>query len=284
MPSIRHIALLCGIAGILSAQPAKTDAPRKVAFLIAPGAVMIDFTGPWEVFQDVDMAGSTMDNRKGAFELFTVAESASPIRVSGGMQIVPDYTFQNAPQPDIIVVPALHTSKPMLQWLRTASRKAELTMSVCAGAFAMAEAGLLEGKPATIHHMFFDGFAARFPKVELKRGVRFVDAGQVASAAGLTSGIDLALHVVERFHGRDVAAKTADMLEHESLSWQNPEQTMDARWLRAGTPSGGQVDVVCGMNIPAETKITLSHRGKTYHFCSEQCKRSFSESPGQFVK
>jgi transcriptional regulator GlxA family with amidase domain len=86
-------------------------------------------------------------------------------------------------------------------------------MSVCTGAFNVAQAGLFDGKSATTHHDFYDTFEQLFPKVKLVRGPRFVDQGRVCSAGGLTSGINLALHVVERYHGTTVADTVAGYME-----------------------------------------------------------------------
>ena len=123
-----------------------------VAFVISNDATMIDFTGPWEVFQDcqAEGRGAAADD---AFRLFTVAEQASPVRVTGGMQVTPDFTVQNAPQPRVIVVPAHHSTPGLRAWILEASQQADLTMSVCTGAFALAQAGLLKGRPATTHHL-----------------------------------------------------------------------------------------------------------------------------------
>lgn len=190
--------------------------PIAVAFVISNDATMIDFTGPWEVFQDCQVEGRDGE----AFRLFTVAESAAAVRVTGGMQVVPDFTVESAPAPRVVVVPA-HRSTPRLrEWIKTASEKTDLTMSVCTGAFALGKAGLLKGRPATTHHLFFDRFAREFPDVELRRGLRFVESGRIATAGGLTSGIDLALHVVERYFGREVAQKTATYMEYQGTGWR----------------------------------------------------------------
>ena len=93
-------------------------------------------------------------------------------------------------------------------------------MSVCTGAFVLGEAGLLSGLAATTHHGFYEEFATAFPDVALKRGVRFVENERISSAAGLTSGIDLALRVVERYFGRDIAQQTATFMEHDSQAWK----------------------------------------------------------------
>ncbi len=192
----------------------------KVAFVIGPRATVIDFTGPWEVFQDVHVEGrgSSHDDMM-PFELFTVADSRDPITATGGLKIVPDYAFADAPQPHVIVVPAVKRSDAMLAWLRKASPKADVTMSVCTGTFVLGHAGLLDGKDATTHHDFFEEFEKAFPGARLHRGRRFVENPGISSAGGLTSGIDLALRVVERYFGRDVARRTADYMEYESTGW-----------------------------------------------------------------
>jgi transcriptional regulator GlxA family with amidase domain len=107
----------------------------------------------------------------------------------------------------------------MEEWLSQIAGKTEVTISVCTGAFQLARAGLLDGKPATTHHLFLDKLAKEFPKIDVKRGVRFVEGDKISSAAGLTSGIDLALRVVERYFGRKVAQTTADYMEHHSKDW-----------------------------------------------------------------
>jgi transcriptional regulator GlxA family with amidase domain len=193
-----------------------------VAFLTSEGANVIDTAGPWEVFQDVhipDRGPSHEDMMP--FQLFTVADGAEPVRMTGGLRITPDYTLNDAPQPRVIVVPAMRGTPRTLDWLRVAGAKADVTMSVCTGAFQLARAGLLDGLEATTHHDFWDRFASEFPKVRLKRGPRFVEGGpNIATAGGLTSGIDMALRVVERYFGRPVAETTARYMEHESKAWQ----------------------------------------------------------------
>ncbi len=198
--------------------PAKGKIP--VAFAISEGATVIDFAGPWEVFQDVHISGrgSNMDEQM-PFQLYTVSESLEPITGSGGLKLVPDYTFDSAPQPKVIVVGAQRGSKALHAWLNKMTASTDLIMSVCTGAFQLGKAGLLSGKSATTHHDFFDQFAKAFPDVSLKRGLRFVEEEKVSSAGGLTSGIDLALHVVERYFGREVAQNTAVYMEYQSKGW-----------------------------------------------------------------
>ena len=204
------------------------DGQIPVAFVISPRATVIDFAGPWEVFQDVTVSGSGILGRgTRPFQLFTVGPSRDPIRVSGGLTIVPDYTFEDAPSPKVIVVPAQDSSSRMIEWLRSASAKADLTMSVCDGAFILAEAGLLDGRSATTHHGSLDYLESRYPAIKVRRGVRFVEGPRIATAGGLTSGIDLALRVVERYYGHDIAQQTATFMEHTSTGWHRDAGVWD---------------------------------------------------------
>src|ERR1041385_7438981 len=198
--------------------PAKGKIP--VAFAISEGATVIDFAGPWEVFQDVmiESRGSNMDEQM-PFQLYTVSEKTDPITGSGGLKLVPDYTFDSAPQPKVIVVGAQRGSKALHAWLNKQLPATDLIMSVCTGAFQLGRAGLLAGKSATTHHDFFEQFAKAFPDITLKRGLRFVEEERVSTAGGLSSGIDLALHVVERYFGRDVAQNTAGYMEYQGKGW-----------------------------------------------------------------
>lgn len=188
-----------------------------VAFAISRGATMIDFAGPWEVFQDVMI--KTRGEHRNAFNLYTVSEKTEAIEASAGMKIVPDYAFDNAPAPKVVVIPAQAGSTALHAWLRKVIDSTDVTMSVCTGAFQLGRAGLLSGKEATTHHEFFEQFAKAFPDVKLKRGLRFVENEKISTAGGLTSGIDLALRVVERYFGREMAEQTAVYMEYQSKGW-----------------------------------------------------------------
>jgi transcriptional regulator GlxA family with amidase domain len=189
----------------------------RVAFMIADNANVIDTAGPWEVFQDT-MVDGIIDHHP--FELFTVAPTDAVLKMTGGLQVKPHYSIHNAPKPNVIVVPAHRATDESRAWLREASAGTDVTMSVCTGAFQLARAGLLAKIPATTHHEFWDSFAKEFPDIELRRGLRFVDSGRIATAGGLTSGIDMALHVVARYFGAPVAQKTAEYMEYSSDAWR----------------------------------------------------------------
>jgi transcriptional regulator GlxA family with amidase domain len=201
--------------------PAKGTIP--VAFVITDDAVTIDFAGPWEVFKDVFLKdrGTTLAEQA-AFRLYTVSDSREPVKTSGGMRIVPDYTFDDAPQPAIVVVPAQSGRSPkMLEWIRKMTTQSDVVMSVCTGAYVLGDAGVLKGKKATTHHLYYDEFQKTFPDVLLQKDKRFVQSDPVIfTAGGLSSGIDLALHIVELYFGSSSAEETAKILEYKGTDWK----------------------------------------------------------------
>ncbi|MGZ5564517.1 MAG: DJ-1/PfpI family protein [Chthoniobacterales bacterium] len=282
------------VAASNSAETAKTDsAPGSkstpftspaqgsipVAFLLSEGAVMIDFTGPWEVFQDTYVPG----RQDAPFHLYTVAEKTTPLTASGGMKIVPDYDLTNAPPPKVIVIPAQsQPTKPLLEWIQKSAKTADLTMSVCTGAFVLAKTGLLSGKAATTHHNSYRPFAFSFPDIQLKRGARFVEEGNLATAGGLSSGIDLALRVVERYFGRDVAEKTAYQMEYQGQGWKNPDSNQIYAEERLSTDEH-PLCAVCQMEVDPSAAPSSYYKTRTYYFCSDADKALFDATPAKYV-
>jgi len=251
-----------------------------VAFLVSEGAVIIDFCGPWEVFQDVGVPGRDGD----AFRLYTVAETTNPIRASGGMKLVPDYTFETAPPPKVLVIPAQSgAGDAAVEWIRKAARSADVVMSVCTGAFLLAKTGMLSGKGATTHHDSYRGLAMAYPDIRVRRGARFVDEGHVASAGGLSSGIDLALHVVERYFGREVAKSTAYQMEYQGQGWMDPASNVAYAAARVSTDAH-PLCPVCDMDVDPKVAPKSVHVGKTYYFCSALHQSQFDAAPDIFLK
>jgi transcriptional regulator GlxA family with amidase domain len=186
-----------------------------VAVLISAGVNVIDMSGPWGVFESVQIP----DANEPPFHLFTVAETAEVVSSGSGLKLMPHYTFANVPEVKVVVIPAQRGSDAMREWLRKIVGKADVTMSVCTGAFQLAKAGLLSGKSATTHHEFLDKLEREFPDIHVKRSVRFVESDKISTAGGLTSGTDLALRVVERYFGRGVAQATATYMEYDGKGW-----------------------------------------------------------------
>ena len=219
--ALLSLALVSRMAAGVARLTPPADGRIRVAVVLSEGATVIDFAGPWEVFQDaqVPAGGGFTDS---PFQLYTVSDSTRPIHTSAGMTVVPAYSFEDAPPPQVVVIGAQGGRSPeMLDWLRRQAGRADVVMSVCTGAAKLAAAGLLDGKQATTHHDFVRDFNARFPRVKFLPSQRFVQSDPVIlTAGGLTSGIDAALHVVERYFGREVAQQTAAYMEYGGTGWQ----------------------------------------------------------------
>jgi transcriptional regulator GlxA family with amidase domain len=296
---MRRVELLGGAAALglfcaatageaaASDEPASAAAPLKppdagvpVAFLLSDGAVMIDFAGPWEVFQDARVATRNAP----AFQIYTVAETTQPIVVSDGFKVLPQYDLAHAPAPKVVVVPAQSAPTAVVKdWLRATARQADLMMSVCAGAFILAEAGLLDGHTVTTHHGSFVTLAMDYPKVTVKRGARFVDEGAIATSAGLSAGIDLALHVVERYYGRETARATAYYMEYTSQGWLHADSNL-AYAKPPASVSGRPLCAVCWMEVDPKSGLTSMYQGKRYYFCMPEHKQRFDAAPSLFVR
>jgi putative intracellular protease/amidase/YHS domain-containing protein len=205
-----------GCLAAFQAQPEDYVRPRKnVAIFVFNGMEMLDFCGPAEIFS---VAG-----RGRAFQVYTVGATKEPINTLGLITVTPRYTFADCPAPDVLVIPGGSVSMVakdgrVLDWLRQTSPKAEVTLSICTGAFTIANAGLLDGKEATTHWGAVDMLRKQFSKVTVHGDRRFVDNGKVVTSAGVSAGIDASLHVVARLLGRPAAQETARNIEY---NWQS---------------------------------------------------------------
>jgi len=182
-----------------------------VAFIIGRVTETIDVVGPWEVFHSVlnPSRGATMEDME-VFQLYTVSDSTKPVRLTGGMQVIPDYTFANAPEPKVVVVPATTSSPEMLDWIRKMTKRSDVVMSVCVGAYHLAEAGVLSGKQATTMDGAYADIQKKYPDVHFLLNRRWVQSDPVIFTSGATgAGIDLALHIVELYFGRETAERAA---------------------------------------------------------------------------
>lgn len=191
---------------------------RSVAILLFEGVELLDFAGPFEVFSAARLAP---DSRDRLMSVFTVAEDTRPVRCANGLVVHPDYTLSTCPRSDILVVPGGRGTRSaveragLIEWIRGRAEQAELITSVCTGSFLLAKAGLLAGLPATTHWGSIDRLRLDFPNVDVQENVRWVDAGRVISSAGVSAGIDMALHVLARLYGPETATATARGIEYD---------------------------------------------------------------------
>ncbi len=191
---------------------------RSAAILIFEDVELLDFAGPFEVFS---AARPTPDSTDRLLDVFAVAESADLVTCRNGLMVQPAHTLENCPSFDILVVPGgqgtrTAVNRPeLITWIAEQSRESELTTSVCTGSFLLAQAGLLEDKPATTHWGSIQRMRNDFPGLEVRENVRWVEAGNVITSAGVSAGIDMALHVLERLYGSEVAQATARGIEYD---------------------------------------------------------------------
>jgi transcriptional regulator GlxA family with amidase domain len=211
-------------AGHVMELPALPAAPPEgkipVAVMLDDNATMMDFAGPWEVFQDVAMGGGA------GYYLYTVAPEMRQYNTTGtiighgmkGLTFTPDYTFADAPQPKVVVMGAQMNwaGKEKLAWLQKVAPAAEVVLSVCTGNFIPAHAGLLDGLKATNHHRFYDQMEKQFPRIQVQRTERVVDNGKFVSGGGITAGIDAALHVVRRHFDDKIVRDTIRYMEYRA--------------------------------------------------------------------
>jgi transcriptional regulator GlxA family with amidase domain len=195
----------------------------KVAFVISDPFNLIDLAGPMQTFLQAQLPPYG-DHGAYPFETFTVANTKKPVMAYGGLQVTPNYTFDDAPDADIVVLGAqsIHDKVSYFSYLRRMSAHHKLMMSVCTGVAVYAAAGLLDGKVATSHHNFIEEFSQKFPKVKFLSDKAYVrSAPLLFTAGGETSGFELALHIIELYYGRDVAVKTARSMEYRGPAWQS---------------------------------------------------------------
>ncbi|GAB2562232.1 DJ-1/PfpI family protein [Spirosoma areae] len=205
MPLVRRsVALMDSLQG-----SQKKMRKRNVAIFIHNGVEVLDFAGPSEVFASTE-----------GFTVYTVSLTKEPIISQGFIKILPAYSLTDCPKPDIVVLPGGQTgpflnNKPLIDWIKTCAQQAEIMLSVCTGAGLLAKAGLLDGKQATTFHNYIDPLQKATPNAKILRNTRFVDNGQIITTAGVSAGIDGALHVVAKLKGITVATQTARYMEYD---------------------------------------------------------------------
>ncbi len=188
----------------------------RIAVALFDGAEELDYAGPWEVLA----AWATQWPDDGV-EVFTVARSTEPVSCAKGMRVLPDHTWESAPPIDVLVYPGgVGTRRDLsdpatLEWLRGLEGDGTLMTSVCTGALVFAAAGLLRDRPATTWWGALDRLAELDPSLEVRPDDRFVDSGEVVTAAGVSAGIDMALHLVARLHSVERAREVRRYIQYD---------------------------------------------------------------------
>ena len=193
---------------------------KKLGIVIFEEVEVLDFCGPFEVFSVTRINEERRREESSPFEQFLISQTSETVKTTGGMKVIPDVTFDSCPNLDILVVPgglgALVEMRndAMLTFVRSRASKAETLASVCTGSFILGQAGLLEGLSATTHWYFLQMMREFFPKVTVDSKSHVVKAGSVLTSAGISAGIDMALHLVADHYGERVARATARHMEY----------------------------------------------------------------------
>jgi len=188
----------------------------SIAIALFPGVEELDWVGPWEV-----LAGWARMWPADEVSVFTVAEEAGPITCSQGARVLADHTWADAPPFDLLIWPGgpgvwgLFDDEGALARIRAAAQAGVVLASVCTGSLLLAKAGVLDGRPATTYWSCLDDLAARGKNIEVRPHDRFVDDGEVVTASGVSAGIDMALHLVRRYHSEERAREVRRFIQYD---------------------------------------------------------------------
>jgi transcriptional regulator GlxA family with amidase domain len=186
---------------------------KNVGILLFDNVEVLDFAGPFEVFSVTGQRDGD-----GYFKVFTTSEN-DVVEAVNGLKIMSDYRLDNHPEIDILVVPGGYGARAaikndqLLGWVKNISKKSEYTLSVCTGSLILAQAGLLKYLEATTHHTCYDLLEKLDDTLILKKE-RFVDNGNIITAAGVSAGIDASMYLIEKIHGEAVSKETAKYIEY----------------------------------------------------------------------
>ena len=187
----------------------------RIAIFLFEGAEELDWAGPWEV-----LASWAQQWPEDGIEVYTVADSTGPVTCAKGLRVLPDHSRESAPTPDVLLYPGGTATREHLdgryrEWLQDLAAAGTLMTSVCTGSLVFADAGLLDGRPATTHWSALDLLADLGDGVEVRPDDRFVDSGNIVTAAGVSAGIDMALHLVVRLHGPERARQVRRYIQYD---------------------------------------------------------------------
>ncbi|MGG2081081.1 DJ-1/PfpI family protein [Lysinibacillus pakistanensis] len=191
----------------------------RVGIFLFDDVEVLDFAGPFEVFSVTEI-----ENDQQPFVVETVSEKGNLVIATNGLKIQPDYSFDNVPKFDILILPGGLGAREremyndnVINWITNQMKTVQLMTSVCTGALLLAKAGLLNGKMATTHWASLERLKIEFPQVEVQREVKFVDEGNIITSGGISAGINMSFHIVKRLLGSEVAQNTAKIMEYEII-------------------------------------------------------------------
>jgi transcriptional regulator GlxA family with amidase domain len=194
----------------------------KIGIYMFDNMEVLDFAGPYEVFTTASRVAKKMNAalEQPPFEVLTIGKIKHATQARAGLKFYPDYTIESHPTLDVLLIPGGVITQELqeealMAWIKAAAHQTLITASICTGAFLLAKAGLLDGKRATTHWEDIDELQSLFPEILVEEGLRFVDEGEVVTSGGISAGIDMSLHLVERLSGRELALATARQMEFD---------------------------------------------------------------------
>ncbi len=200
----------------------RRECMKTIGIYLYNNIEVLDFTGPFEVFATAQRLQAMVSHNPNnqLFNVLTVAEEKTTVVAQSNLQVLPSYSIEYHPHLDVLIVPGGVVTAEMnkdhvLSWLGSTAERADITASVCTGAFLLAKAGLLDGMEVTTHWDHIGKLKQSFPGLVVKENVRWVDNGHVVTSAGISAGIDMSLHLVGRLAGEEHAVKTARRMEYD---------------------------------------------------------------------
>ena len=188
----------------------------SIGIFVFPGVEELDFAGPWEVLR----AWERLDAEAGV-HVFTLAADPGTLECAKGLKVIPDHTWETAPPLDVLVYPGGVGTRDQIgderirSWVRDIAQRGALMTSVCTGSLVFADAGLLDGRPATTHWASLDQLAALGKGIIVRPDDRYVDSGEIITASGVSAGIDMALHLVRRLHSEERARQVRRYIQYD---------------------------------------------------------------------
>ena len=201
----------------------------NIGIYLYPDVEVLDFAGPYEVFTTADrVCRRRQSGEDSLFRVFTLCATSGLVRARAGLQVKPDFTCDRHPAIDVLVIPGGVVTEELknpatARWIGAVHAGAQLTASVCTGAFLLARAGLLAGQTVTTHWEDSAALREMFPGLDVVDQRRWIDQGRIVTSAGIAAGIDMSLHLVARLAGRELAVATARQME---VDWRENDHRL----------------------------------------------------------
>jgi Transcriptional regulator containing an amidase domain and an AraC-type DNA-binding HTH domain len=193
----------------------------RVGILLFDEVEVLDFAGPFEVFSIASIQGQL----EKSFLVQTVSQHGTMIKSRNGLMVQPNFSFENAPNFEILIIPGGYgaeeieiNNETVIRWIKKQRDKVGLIASVCTGAFLLAKAGLLDGKRATTHWMDIERLEREFPNVKVEKNCKFIDEESIITSGGISAGMNMSFHIIKQLLGEEVVKITARRMEYDFIT------------------------------------------------------------------